>query len=119
MGLEDDSITTWDDMKRSFLKKYHAYCKNKNAKEDIFTMHQREDKNLEDFVERFLYNLQKTKHTTLNDDTIKTLFLRGVRYEYADLLNLMGSRDVYELPLADIYNLCNKYSRSKSWKRTL
>jgi hypothetical protein len=23
MGLEDDSITTWDDMKLSFLKKYH------------------------------------------------------------------------------------------------
>ena len=52
MGLEDDSILTWDDMKWTFLKKYHDYCKNRNSKEYMFSMQQKEDENLEDFVER-------------------------------------------------------------------
>lgn len=38
MGLLDDSITTWDDMKSYFLHKYHDYCKDINTKEDIITM---------------------------------------------------------------------------------
>ena len=73
MGLEDDSITTWEDMRRSILKKYNDYYRNRNEKEDIFTMKEREDENLEHFVKRFIYNLQKAKHIGLNDDSISTL----------------------------------------------
>ena len=114
MGLEDESITTWENMKSSFLEKYHDYCRNRNEKEDIFNMMQKEDEKLEEFVERFLYNLQKTRHIGLNEDTINTLFLRGIRDEYLDVLNLMGARDISKLPLAYIYKLCIKYSCSKS-----
>ena len=57
MGPLDDSITTWDDMKKRFLKKYHDYCKDMNSKEDIFTMQQREEERLEDFREIFLSNM--------------------------------------------------------------
>ena len=32
MGLPDDSILTWDDMKKAFLKKYHDYVQNKHTK---------------------------------------------------------------------------------------
>ena len=53
--------------------------------------------------------MQKTKHIGLNDDTIITLFSRGVRDEYIDVLNLMVFGDVSHLPLANIYNLCRKY----------
>jgi len=52
-GIGDDSIITWDDMKNSFLKKYHDYCKDMNSKEYIFTMQLREEEILEDFVEIF------------------------------------------------------------------
>ena len=47
MGLEDDSIMTWDDMSKAFLKKCHDYCKTRNTKEDIFNMKQREEETLE------------------------------------------------------------------------
>jgi hypothetical protein len=38
MGLGEHIIAHWDDMCNIFLKKYQAYCKYKNLKEDIFDM---------------------------------------------------------------------------------
>jgi hypothetical protein len=63
-------------------------------------MQQKEDESIEDFVERFLYNLQKSKHARLNDETLGIIFLREVRDEYIDILNLMGFEDVSQPPLA-------------------
>ena len=57
MGQPNDSISTWDAMKHTFLKKYHDYSRNRHTKEDIFNMQQREEESLEDYVERFLCNL--------------------------------------------------------------
>ena len=48
-------------MKSTFLKKYQDYCKSKDAKNVIFKMQQLEDDTLEDYLERFLYNYQKSK----------------------------------------------------------
>jgi hypothetical protein len=61
MGLGGKSIHTWDDMKKYFLKKYQDYCKMRDLHEEIFKMTQKEDKSLEDYVERFQYNLQRSK----------------------------------------------------------
>jgi hypothetical protein len=71
MGLEDYSIRSWEDMKSTFLKKYQDYCRTRDSRNDIFKMQQSEEESLEDYVERFLYNLQKTKQSTLNNDTIQ------------------------------------------------
>ena len=56
MGLGGNCIQTWEDMKNVFLNKYQEYCK---ASEDIFNKIQAEDESLEDYVERYKYNLQK------------------------------------------------------------
>lgn len=37
-----------------------------------------------------------------------------VRDEYVDILNIMGSRDVSQLPISEIHELCKKYLRSRS-----
>ena len=58
-------------MKKVFLDKYQEYCKDKDQKEAIFKMTQQEDENLEDYVERFQYNLQRSRQNGLNDDTLK------------------------------------------------
>lgn len=58
MGLREHSITSWDEMKKIFLKKYQAYCRLRDSKEDIFIVSHQEDESLEEFLERFLYNLQ-------------------------------------------------------------
>jgi hypothetical protein len=63
MGLNGDSIQTWDEMKKVFLKKYQDYCKGRELREEIFKMTQKEDESLEDYMERFQYNLQRSKQS--------------------------------------------------------
>ena len=100
-------------MKNCFLKKYQDYCRSRDAKNDIFKMQQMEDETLEDYLERFRYNYQNSKQR-LNDNTMKTIFLKGIQDEYIDILNIMGSGDISLLPFDDIGILCRKYSRSKA-----
>lgn len=47
-------------------------------------------------------------------DLIRTIFLKGIREEYLDDLNLMGKGDISTLPFEEIVELCKKYSRSKA-----
>lgn len=63
MGLGEHTIASWDDMKRIFLKKYQAYCRARDSKEDIFRMTRKEDEILEEYLEGFLYNPQKIQTT--------------------------------------------------------
>jgi hypothetical protein len=62
MSLGENTILSWDQMKDTFLRKYQDYYKD-NAKNDIFKMKQTEDESLEDYLERFLYNYQKSKYS--------------------------------------------------------
>eukprot|EP00253_Pinus_taeda_P024888 PITA_24888 len=121
MRLGEHTITDWDGMRRVFLRKYQPYCRSKDSKDDIFRMSQQEDETLEEYLERFVYNLQKSKHRTMSLDLIHTIFLKGIREEYMDDLNLMGKGDISVLPFEEITDLCEKYSRSKAkmGKRTL
>ena len=57
MGLGEHTIRTWEEMKSAFLKKYQEYCRTRDSRNDIFRMQQQEDESLEDYVERFVYNL--------------------------------------------------------------
>ena len=41
-------------------------------------------------MERFSYNLQKSKYNSLTPEMIRTIFLKGIREEYLDILNVMG-----------------------------
>jgi hypothetical protein len=53
-------------------------------------MTQKEEETLEDYVERFQYNLQRTKQNTLDPETLRIIFLRGIKDDCMDALNLMG-----------------------------
>lgn len=82
----------WKYMKNVSLKKYPDYYK---ANEDISSLTKEEYEFLEDYVERFQYNIQKSKHKQLRKETLKTLLLKGIKYEFLELLNLMGIGDVF------------------------
>ena len=58
MSLGGNCIQTWEDMKHMFLKRYQDYY---TVNKDIFEITQGEEKNLENYVERFQYNLQRSK----------------------------------------------------------
>ena len=77
----------------------------------FFRMSQQEDESLEEYLEIFLYNLQKSKYNSLTSDIIRTIFLKGIRDDYLDILNVMGKGDISYLPFDEITVLCQKYSR--------
>lgn len=53
-------------------------------------MNQKEDEILEDLVERFTYNIKRSKLHNLGSDTLKTLLLNSIRDEWIYLFNLVG-----------------------------
>ena len=111
MSLGGNCIQSWEDMKNIFLKKYQDYCK---ASKDIFSMIQGEYEILEDYVDRFHYNLKKSKHKYLQKEILKTLILKGIKDEFLELLNLIGKGDVFQLSYDDVCELCIRYSRGIS-----
>ena len=114
MGLGEHSITSWDEMRKIFIRKYPAYCRSKDLKDEIFRMSQQEDESLEEYLEIFSYNLQKSKYNSLTPEMIRTIFLKGIREEYLDILNVMGKGDISYLPFNEIQDLCQNYSRGKA-----
>ena len=72
-------------------------------------MQQQEYESLEDYVERFVYSLEKNRND-LNNATIQTIFLKGILEENIEVLNLMASGDVSHKPFKGIVELRRKYS---------
>ena len=65
-------------------------------------------------MERFRYNLQKSKHKNLVKETLKTLLLKGMKDEFLESLNIIGVGDVCHLSYDDVCKLCISYSRGIS-----
>ena len=95
MSLGGNCIQTWKGMKHVLFKRYQDYCR---VNEDISGMIQEEEENLEDYVEHFQYNLQRSKQKQLGKETLKTLMLKGIQDKSIEILNLMGTGDVCQLP---------------------
>jgi hypothetical protein len=114
MSLGEHTILSWDGMKETFLLKYQYYCIPRDARNDIFKMQQSEEEILEGYLERFLYNYQKTKKFSLDTTIVRNVFLKGVRDDCIEVLNLMSSGDVYQNPFADITEYYKRYSRSQA-----
>ena len=70
MGSKYYGVRTWEDMKTTFLRKYQEYYKPRDSQNDIFKIHQLEDEILEDYLERFIYTLHKSKHNDLQEDAV-------------------------------------------------
>ena len=110
MILGGNCIQTWEDMKHMFLKRYQDYYR---VNEDIFKRTQVEEETLKNYVERFQYNLQRSKIRESGKDTLKKNLLKGIKNEYLEILSLMGTGDVFQLSYDDVCELCSMYSRGK------
>ena len=100
-------------MKRVFLSKYLEYCKTRDIQDEIFTIVQYDDEMLEDYLERFLYILQRSKHK-FDPSTIRTLFLHGLTDDARNNLNLLGQGDIAQKTFDQICDLCRKFSQNQS-----
>jgi hypothetical protein len=81
-------------------------------------MMQKEDEDLEDFVERIQYNLQRSNHPNVSKDILKTILLKGVRDDCLDMLNMLGKGDISKESYDEIVNLCKRCSRGASRNRS-
>ena len=81
-------------------------------------MIQKEDENLEDFVEKLQYNLQRSSHPDVSKDILKTILLKGVRDDCLDMLNMLGKGDISKESYDEIVNLCKRCSRGASRNRS-
>jgi hypothetical protein len=61
MGLGVNNIDTWEEMRKIFLGKHQDFFKERNLREEIFKMTQKDDESLQDYVERFQYNFLQSK----------------------------------------------------------
>ena len=74
--------------------KYQEYCRTKDKREELFKMVQKDNESLEDFVERLMYNVQRSDHTTIGSDVLKIILLRGIREDFLDMIILLGEGDI-------------------------
>lgn len=81
-------------------------------------MTQKEDESLEDYVEWFHYNMQRSKHSDLDQEILKTIFIRGMRVDCLDTLNLLGKGDISQDPFTEIVKLCLRWYRGSSKGRS-
>lgn len=65
---------------------------------------------MEYYVEWFHYNLQRSKHNNLDLEIFKTIFIRGMRDDFLDTLNLLRKGDISQEPFAKIIKLYIRYS---------
>ena len=77
-------------------------------------MAQKEDESSKDFIEHFQYNLQGSKHSSLEKDALKTILLRPMRDDCLDMLNTMGKGDISKALYDDIILFCLIYLRGAS-----
>jgi len=71
---------------------------------------------LEEYVECFQYNLQRSPYASLPllDNVLKTALIKGMKEQWIETLNIMGKGDIYQENLADIINLCIRSSRGST-----
>jgi hypothetical protein len=118
MGLGGGTINSWDGMKQAFLTKYQDYCRTRDLKDEIFQMIAKENESLEEYVERFQYNLQRSPYGTLPGEVLKATLIKGMKDEWVEMLNLMGKGDIYQETYDDIVLLCIRCSRGSSRTRS-
>ena len=60
---------------------------------------------LEEYVEHFQYNLQISPYANFPLEVLKTMMIKGMKYQWVKTLNLMGKGDIYQENYVDIIQL--------------
>lgn len=111
MGLGGGTISDWDQMKTSFLKKYQDYCRTRELQDGIFQMVAKPNETMEEYVEHFQYNLQRSPYENMPNNVLKTTMIKGMKDQWVETLNIMGKGDIYQEYYDNIINLCIRCSR--------
>jgi len=61
---------------------------------------------LEEYVEHFQYNLQRSPYANLPLEVLKAMMIKGMKDQWVVTLNLMGKGDIYQEDYDNIIQLC-------------
>lgn len=112
MGIGRDVATTWQQMKDKFMIKYHDFCRpSSRGGNELFKMSYKEDEPLEYYLERFLFYVKNSRHTTLPLKSLKLLVLNGLSEEGMDALDMIGVGDISKENFDEICEPYRNYSR--------
>jgi hypothetical protein len=100
------------------MHKYQDYFQIREKREEVFKMIHKEDENLEDFVERIWYNLQRSSHPDVSKDILKTILLKGVWDDCLDMLNMLVKGNISKESYDEIVNLYKICSRGDARNRS-
>ena len=78
MGLREDYIESWDDLKKVFVENYMATCQQPSTKYDLEKLHQTSREPLRSYIRRF----SETRNTIPNilDSKAISAFTRGLHH---------------------------------------
>jgi len=76
----------------------------------------RPNETLEEYVERFQYNLQRSPYASLPlpNNVLKTTLITRMKEQWIETLNIMGKGDIYQENFADIIDLCIRSLRGST-----
>ena len=80
-------------------------------------MTRKENDTLEEYVERFQYNLQRSPYGTLPGEVLNATLIKGMKDEWVETLNLMRKGDIYQETYDNITLLCIRCSRGSTGTR--
>lgn len=80
----------------------------------MFRIFQRDEESLEDYVESLNYNLRRSKYSNLDKNILKTIFIRGMKEDCLDMLNLMGKGGLSKESYDTIVELLFRSSRGST-----
>jgi hypothetical protein len=114
MGLGGGTINSWDEMKQAFLMKYQDYYRSRDLKDEIFKMIAKENETLEEYIERFQYNLKRSPYGTLPGEVFKDTLIKCMKDEWVETLNLMGKGAIYQETYDEIVQFCIRSLRGST-----
>ena len=79
LSLWENSILSWDDLKKVFTDNYMAMCEQPSTKYDLEKLHQSYEESLRDFIRRF----SKTRNSIPNIIDVEAIiaFTKGLWHE--------------------------------------
>ena len=78
LSLRDDSIRSWDDLKKVFIENYMATCEQPGTKYDLEKLHQTSRERLRSFIRRFLE--MRNSIPNISDSEAIAVFTKGLLY---------------------------------------
>ena len=111
-GLREDSIESWDDLKKVFVKNYMATCQQPGTKYDLEKLHQTSGELLRSCIKHFL----ETRNTIPNigDSEAISTFIRGLHHHQELRSKLYRKRPQ---TIGELLKVANSYADSEEADR--